>query len=126
VNPAGAHLQGAGMSSITADTLVLTGTGMPNSSALYFQGTLRQSGGAGQVFGDGKRCAGGSVVRLGIKFNAGGTSQYPVFGDQSVSVRGLVTVPGARTYQTWYRNAAIFCTSSTFNLTNGLDVIWAP
>jgi len=126
VNPAGAHLMGAGVSSITADTLVLTGSGMPNSSALYFQGTLRQSAGAGMVFGDGLRCAGGSVVRLGIKFNSGGTSQYPVFGDQSVSVRGLVVAPGARTYQIWYRNAAIFCTLSTFNLTNGLDVIWIP
>jgi hypothetical protein len=27
-------------------------------------------------------------------------------------------------YQLWYRNAAAFCTPSTFNLTNGLDVTW--
>jgi len=38
-------------------------------------------------------------------------------------------VPGAgaiRVYQAWYRNAASFCTVSTFNLTNGLEVVWLP
>jgi hypothetical protein len=24
----------------------------------------------------------------------------------------------------WYRNAAVFCTASTFNLSNGLQVTW--
>jgi hypothetical protein len=42
-----------------------------------------------------------------------------------VSVRGGVTVPGVRTYQTWYRNASPFCTPSTFNLTNGLSILWS-
>jgi len=41
-----------------------------------------------------------------------------------VSQRGLVTTPGLRTYQVWYRNAAAFCSASTFNLTNGLSVSW--
>jgi hypothetical protein len=31
-----------------------------------------------------------------------------------------------RSYQAWYRNAAAFCTPSTFNLTNGYSVTWAP
>ncbi len=26
----------------------------------------------------------------------------------------------------WYRNAAAFCTPSTFNLTNGLSITWVP
>lgn len=51
----------------------------------------------------------------------------PTGGDPLISVRGLVPVAGAtRFYQAWYRNAAVFCTSSTFNLTNGLQVVWAP
>jgi len=99
---------------------------MPNSSALYFQGTLQQSGGAGAAFGDGKRCAGGSVVRLGTKTNAAGGSTYPGSGQPTVSVKGLVTTPGTRTYQVWYRNAAVFCTSATFNLSNGFQITWAP
>jgi hypothetical protein len=41
-------------------------------------------------------------------------------------VRGLVAAPGTRTYQVWYRNAAAFCTSSTFNLSNGLQIAWGP
>ena len=121
----GGLLAGSGSARIAADTFVLQGSGMPNSSCLYFQGTTQLSGGNGTVFGDGIRCAGGSVVRLGIKMNAAGASQYPTGGDATVSVRGLVSVVGSvRTYQCWYRNAAMFCTASTFNLTNGLAVTW--
>ncbi len=124
VSTAGGHLQAAGSASLTNDQLVLTGSGMPNSSALYFQGTAQQNGGMGAVFGDGLRCAGGAVVRLGTKNNMSGGSQFPAVGDPSVSVRGLVTMPGVRTYQCWYRNAAVFCTASTFNLTNGWEITW--
>ena len=44
----------------------------------------------------------------------------------ALSVRGAITTAGVRHYQTWYRNAAPFCTPSGFNLTNGLSVLWAP
>jgi hypothetical protein len=124
VNAAGANVASTGTASISADSLVLQGTGMPSSSALYFQGTTQAGGGAGAVFGDGLRCAGGSVVRLKTVTNVSGSSQYPGAGDPSVSVRGSVTAPGTRTYQVWYRNAAVFCTTSTFNLTNGIEVTW--
>lgn len=116
----------AGASSLSSDTFVLQGSSMPSSSALYFQATNQQNGGAGAVFGDGLRCAGGSTIRLGTKSNVGGVSQYPAPGDVSVSVRGLVAAPSTRTYQVWYRNAAAFCTSATYNLTNGLLVTWTP
>ncbi len=117
-------LVGSGTPSLSGDTVVLSGSGMPNSSALYFQGTTQQSAGAGAAFGDGLRCAGGSVIRLGTKTNVAGASQYPAGGDPSVSVRGLVTTPGTRTYQVWYRNAAAFCTASTFNVSNGWEITW--
>jgi hypothetical protein len=29
-------------------------------------------------------------------------------------------------YQMWYRNAATYCTPSTFNLTNAVDVVFTP
>jgi hypothetical protein len=119
-------LRGTGLASLAADTFVLQGTGMANSSALYFQGTTRLSGGAGAVFGDGLRCAGGTIVRLGTKLNAAGTSQYPGPSDLSVSVRALVPAGAVRTYQAWYRNAAVYCSASTFNLTNGVEATWAP
>ena len=126
VNAAGGNLAATGSASITTDTVVLQGTGMANSNALYFQGTTRLNAGAGAVFGDGLRCAGGSIIRLGTKTNVAGASAYPGAADQRISVRGLITAPGTRTYQSWYRNAAAFCTASTFNLTNGLEIPWAP
>lgn len=126
----GAKLRASGTPSLSADTLVLAGTWMPAAaSCLYFQGTTRAGtpSGSGTMFGDGKRCAGGSVLRLGTKTSAAGASQYPVAGDLPISVQGAVTVPGAvRTYQAWYRNAASFCTTATFNLSNGAELVWGP
>lgn len=124
VDPSGARLVASGNAGLSNDTLVLAGDGMPNTSALYFQGTSGEGAGGGVPFGDGKRCAGGAVVRLGTKLNSGGASQYPSVGDPSVSVRGLIGVPGVRTYQIWYRNAAAYCTPSTFNLSNGFHIVW--
>jgi hypothetical protein len=120
----GGKLRGVGAASLTSDTVVLTGTQMPNSSALFYPGVTQQSGGAGVAFGDGLRCAGGAIVRLKTVVNVAGASQYPEAGDPSVSMRGMVLSPGTRTYQIWFRNAASFCTVSTFNLTNGLEVVW--
>jgi hypothetical protein len=122
----GAHLAGSGTASIGADTFVLAGSDMPNSSALYFQGTSQQAGGAGALFGDGLRCAGGSIIRLSTKSNVAGTSSYPETGDQVISIRGVNVAGNLRTYQCWYRNAAAFCTTSTFNLSNGVETTWIP
>ncbi len=124
----GGLLATTGAPTVSADSLVLQGSGMPASaSVLYFQGTTQSAGGAGVVFGDGKRCAAGTVVRLGTKTNSGGASSYPAAGDPSISVRGLVPgAGGTRTYQAWYRNTASFCTVDGFNLTNGLSVTWIP
>ncbi|MCY2961535.1 MAG: hypothetical protein NTY35_15335 [Planctomycetota bacterium] len=120
LNPAGARLQAVGSAVVGADTVALLGSGMPNSSALYFQGTTQLA----VPFGDGLRCAGGSVVRLATKSNVSGASRYPSPGDPAVSVRGNVPPGSTRTYQVWYRNPAPFCTVSTFNLTNGLSLAW--
>jgi hypothetical protein len=117
-------LRGAGTASLVNDGFQLRGTAMANSTALYFQGTTQQNGGLGSAFGDGLRCAAGTVVRLGAKINAAGASIYPDAVDLPISF--YVTAPGTRTYQAWYRNAAAYCAAETFNLTNGLSVVWAP
>jgi hypothetical protein len=116
VNANGANIASSGVPSIANDTLVLAGTGMPDSSALYFQGTTQVGGGAGAVFGDGLRCAGGSVIRLHTKTNVAGASQYLRSGRGDVA-----RLP----HRVWYRYAAAFCTVSTFNLSNGLLVNWS-
>jgi hypothetical protein len=125
VNAPGARLLVAGNPSVGADSLVLLGDGMPNAPALYFQGTAQQNGGLGVVFGDGLRCAGGMLVRLGTKTNSNGASAHPGPGDIAISVAGNLSAGDLRTYQVWYRNAAAFCTGDTFNLSNGVQVTWS-
>jgi hypothetical protein len=127
LNANGANIGATGVASIANDTLVLNGSGMPNSSALYFQGSAQQGGGNGSAFGDGKRCAGGQITRLGTKTNVSGSSSYPVGADLLIHVKGNVVAGNTRQYQVWYRNAdPVFCTPSTFNLSNGGEVTWAP
>lgn len=121
LNPAGALLALSG--DPMTDDVVLAGSGMPNSTCIYLQG----SDDTDEVFGDGVRCAGGSLVRLRTKLNTAGASQFPDGTDTvTLSQRGGV-VPGSgaeRSYQTYYRNAASFCTPATFNVTNAWHVVW--
>ncbi|MBL8859170.1 MAG: hypothetical protein JNL28_11730 [Planctomycetes bacterium] len=123
----GANLRAEGTASVAADTLKIRGTGMPNGSCLYFQGTARQNAGAGLAFGDGLLCAGGTIIRLGIQFNTAGSSSVPAGAGPTLSALGLVPpAGGTRTYQVWYRDAASYCTAATFNLSNGVEISWQP
>jgi Tol biopolymer transport system component len=126
----GAKLTATGSTSVAGDTLQLEASGLPPTSpVLFFQGTSMAGGGLGIAFGDGLRCAFGTVIRLGAKAAAGGDAVFGagVAGDPLISVQGSLPADGGlRTYQAWYRNAAPFCTSATFNWTNGLRVTWIP
>jgi hypothetical protein len=120
----GALLTAGGVASLANDSVVLYATGMGASSPhLFFQGTNQVPGG-GQPFGDGLRCAGGSIVRLAQRTSVNGTSLYPAANDPMLHVRGQISSPGVRTYQVWYRDTASFCTPSPFNLTNGVQITW--
>lgn len=127
VNPNGAQLTFSGSAIVSDDSLVLTSSGMPTTaSCLFFQGTALSNNGDGTLFGDGKRCAAGSILRLAAKTAVNGVAIYPGVGEPPVSERGLVPAIGAtRYYQSWYRNAANFCTTSTFNTSNGVRAIWS-
>lgn len=122
----GATLREGGFASLSNDDFELHGAGMTNSFAIYFQGTTAEAGGAGTMLGDGLLCAGGTLVRLGSKLNSAGSSTYPEPGDASISVRGSIGVPGTRTYQIFYRNAAAFCLPASFNTSSALNVTWEP
>jgi hypothetical protein len=41
-------------------------------------------------------------------------------------VQAPITAAGQRMYQIWYRDAANFCTTANFNLTNALVINWTP
>ena len=108
------------------DELVLEATGMALAapSTIFLKGDALVAGGV--VFGDGVRCAGGNLIRLGTKTNVNGAARFPEPGNPPVSVRGA-TPPGSGMvgyYQTYFRNAASFCTPATFNVTNGIRVVW--
>ncbi|MDZ4773697.1 MAG: hypothetical protein SGI72_11255 [Planctomycetota bacterium] len=120
IEPRGALLIGTGTASIANDTVILQGTSMPNSFCMYFQGTTF----TGVPFGDGRLCASGSIVRLAVKLNICNSSQYPASNEPTISVQGGIVTPSQRLYQIWYRDAALFCTGATYNLTNSLAINW--
>ena len=123
----GARLSGRGLTSVAHDNLRLETEGAPPSAAaLYFQGAAAL---AGSPFGDGLRCASGSVRRLGIVASSAGASRWPPAGS-GTTVSAAAAVPaagGLRHYQAWYRDPSpTYCTDSRFNLTNGVTVTWIP
>lgn len=122
----GGFLRAEGAPSVAHDTLALQAVQMPNATAIYLQASASANGGLGIALGDGLACVDGALVRLGSAANVFGASQYPSGGQPSVSVRGGASAGATFTYQVWYRNAASFCTSATFNLTNGLRLTWIP
>lgn len=110
----------SGSASATLDDLEVQGAGLtPNQPVLLFAGANAVQGGQGIVFGDGLRCAGGGVQRLGVRTAspAGAASWGP----------GLIAMGGwtpgeTRRLQLWYRDPVGPC-GSGFNLTNGLELV---
>ena len=119
----GALLRATG--EVALDDVVLEGSGMPASVAcIYLQGDFATD----LPFGDGVRCAGGTLLRLRTVVNSGGASAFPDATETiTLAQRGGMTIGSGvlRYYQTYYRNAAaLFCPPETFNVTNGLIITW--
>ncbi len=120
----GGRLRAYGVASISADSVVMHALRLPpNTQGLLFQGTVPM---AATAFGDGLRCAGGNVTRLGVKSACNGQIAWPEPGDLPLSVTGAILPPTVPVYQVWYRNAAAFCTPAVFNTTNAVRVAWTP
>jgi hypothetical protein len=126
----GAALASAGTTS--PDTVVLTATGeLPSSLSIFLQGDGNIP--AGVAFGDGIRCAGGTLKRLYVRNAAGGAVVAPQMGDLAITARsaalGDPIQPGdTRWYAVYYRDPSpVFCPTppgSTFNATNGQTIVW--
>jgi hypothetical protein len=125
----GALLFAKGQANLATDdvTLVVSGTGA-SSPMLFFQGTSAPATGLGVPFGDGLRCVAGQQIRLAIRTASAGMASFgaDVAGDPLLSAAGHVFAPDTRRYQVWYRDPVTYCTPSTFNLSNGLLIRWAP
>ena len=106
----------------SASSIVLQATGLvPNQPGLYFQGVNAVNSGNGNAFGDGLRCAGGSVVRLQVRIaNASGASNTTI----DVATKGGVVTGDLRRYQIWYRDPNTSPCGSGYNLSNGIEITW--
>ena len=97
---------------------------MPNQSALLFAGVNAVNSGNGSPFGDGLRCVGGSVIRLGTKTpNAQGESSWgPALDDNGAFQPGTLW-----RFQVWYRDptAGSPC-GFRYNLSNGYELLFTP
>jgi hypothetical protein len=130
----GAQIVASGTSSVLFDSLVLTMQfAKPNAISVFNQGNAVLASAA--PFGQGLRCAGGSLKRLYTKTaSAAGIAAAPGTGDPSVHVRsaalGDTIVSGmTRAYYVYYRDPVVLggcLSSSTFNTTQTLQAIWIP
>jgi hypothetical protein len=129
----GASLTTTGLARLGTDNLAfVTGAEKPGALSIVLQGITMNASGA--TFGQGVRCVAGSLKRLYIKSAIGGTITAPGAGDPSVSSRstalGDVIAQGMhRFYGVYYRDPVVLggCpATSTFNMTQQLDVLWHP
>jgi len=121
----GALLGSSGIASLSADTLVLMGSDL-TGPGLFFQSNGLAASPVG--FGDGMLCAAVGILRMGVVFPVAGSASYPGgLTPNPVSVAGgPISAGNTKHYQVWYRDAAAFCTASTFNTSNGVSLVWAP
>jgi Tol biopolymer transport system component len=131
----GASLGAFGIAYLSTDSLVFTTAGeKPTALSIVLQGPTPIL--AGQVFGQGVRCLGGSLKRLYTKSASGGSITAPNFGggDPQVSVRSAslgdpIPAGGTRYYLVYYRDPILLggCpATSTFNATQTGQVVWWP
>jgi len=129
----GSVLTATGTASLSADTLQLTATGeRPTPLSVVWQGSTAVGP---LLYGDGHRCVGGVLKRLRIENAVGGIVTYPDGAETPIATRSAqlndpISAGSRRYYQIGYRDPdPTFCPSpsgSTFNMSQGLAIVWAP
>ena len=119
----GATLSVSGSTSVSADNLRLHMAGAPAvTSALLFVGNTRINSGNGDIFGDGLRCVGGPLQRLGVQLTAGGSADW---GPGLAPLGGWAS-GDTRYFQVWYRDVSGSPCGGVFNLTHGVGLTMTP
>lgn len=120
----GATLDADGSSSVAADDLEVLMAGGPGATAaLLFAGTSQVSGGDGIPFGDGLRCAGGQIRRLGVRIcDANGAASW----SGGLAASGGWGSGDTRYFQAWYRDVDGSPCNGNFNLTHGIAMTMTP
>ncbi|MBL8857054.1 MAG: hypothetical protein JNL28_00935 [Planctomycetes bacterium] len=120
---------GVAGASAGTDTWVLTASDI-TGPGLFFQST----GTTLIQFGDGQLCAAIGIIRMGVVFPVAGIASYPGgLTPNPIHIAGATAMGDTRHYQVWYRDAGLFmggpssfCSVATYNLTQGLTVVWGP
>ena len=121
----GAHLTGAGSPDALADNLTMLCNGLtPNQPVLLFAANNEILPSAPSfLFGDGFRCAGGFVKRLGVvNANSMGEASW----GPNLQAAGGWGPGDIRRFQAWYRDPAGSPCGALFNLSNGVEVTFQP
>jgi len=120
----GCQLEAVGTPSVSNDTLTLIATrSKPGGPGIFFQGDNRVNGGLGNPFGDGLECAGGAFCSIQVVVADGsGTA----ISSLSLAERCGVSSGETKRLQWWYRDAQLSPCGSGFNVSNGLELTWAP
>lgn len=121
---AGVQLSACGVASVSDGNLQLFATGgVPNQTALWFQGDVALNGGMGAPFRDGLRCTGSPTARLEVSgFDFAGSGQSTV----ALGPTGNVAAGETKHYQLWYRDPSGSPCGTGSNLSNGTMIVWAP
>ncbi|MBK7641896.1 MAG: hypothetical protein IPJ19_02425 [Planctomycetes bacterium] len=129
----GALLQASGVPSLAGDTLLFSASGeLASALSIVLQGDVAL---AATNFGDGLRCAGGSLKRLYVHSAVGGALNAPSGADLGISARSAqlgdaIPLGGTRVYQVYYRDPnAGFCAApqgGTFNVSGAISATWGP
>ncbi|MBL8857319.1 MAG: hypothetical protein JNL28_02285 [Planctomycetes bacterium] len=125
----GARFDAVGSAHILSDSLTLLATGLPlGTTVAFLTGPGPSTPASGIQFGDGLFCLSTPVTRIAVRAAPDGTAGFGFLaGDPLLSVLGAVPLGGDyRHYQAWYRSIENFCTSATFNFSNGATVLWLP
>ena len=128
----GASLAASGIARVSYDTVVFTsGDERATATSIVLQGDGLSA--SGLVFGQGVRCVAGNLKRMYIQSAVNGSIRAPRTGEMHVYARSAALsdtiAPGThRYYGVYYRDPIVLggCSaSSTFSITQQLDLLWA-
>jgi len=119
--PQAATISATGSTSIALNELELICGPVPNGGpGLFFRGTNQIA----QPFGNGTRCVGGSVFRMGVAVAFGTDDPLVRRANLSVMPTGGAFLPNSTwNFQCWYRDVGC---GAGFNLSDGLEITFTP
>jgi hypothetical protein len=129
----GAQLTVVGLAALAADSISFTSSfEKPTATSIFLQG--RTTVAPAVAFGQGLRCAGGTLKRLFVHAAVGGVVSAPTGADAEVSARSAalgdtIAAGETRVYQVYYRDPVVLgsCASdATFNASQALSLAWHP